>query len=788
MILDTNFNGVIITDQYDTMNRLTNQFSINGYQVSYTYTRTGQRSSMTDPSGLTTYTYDNRDRVRTNATPEGTLFYGYDANGNDTDISSSTPGGTSVTYQYDALNRLTNAVDARLSGTQNTACRFDAVGNLQSYAYPNGVTNHYQYDSLNRVTNVIWKLNATSLASFGYTLGATGNRTALSETLTNISRGYAWNYDALYRLTNETVSVSAPTGTLGYGYDNVGNRTNRTGSIGTLGTQTLAYTTNDWLTTDSYDDNGNTTNSGAGSQPYQYDVQNHLTNFNSGQVILVYDGDGNRVRKITSTTTTLYLVDTLNPSGYAQVLEELSVSGTTNLSKAYTYGLDLISQRQPGVSTNYFIYDGHGSTRILAGAGKNVVNVFAYDAYGNLIASNSAPQTAYLYCGQQFDSNFGLYYNRARYLNPNTGRFWTSDTTEGDNEDPLSLHKYLYGSDNPVNRIDPSGHDDGLDSIGFDINIASIYGLLATTLGTAVTSEPGFASLAFSPSITVKFSVDTHGEPSGFNASDVQSKLQTELSANVFDHPPAGHSVNINVHEDAVGPGTLGWIGSPNNTYVNRVTWDLHGIPASRDYHGWPNRDPIQETGGLNLYRYANNNPINAIDTDGLAVYVYYHPAFFPADPFNHSAIVLQPDNPSQFANNPLFSATDGQQATLGGQPGGPGGQFLDPFGNLQSKPNYPGDNPANGKCPNNLVPVQPPPGMSDSQFINSLINAADSYGNDEPYDLTPADGGGYNSNGYVSGVIDATGATAPNLPVWVPGYSQPLPVPYSPPLPLPKK
>ncbi|MGD1089511.1 MAG: RHS repeat-associated core domain-containing protein [Verrucomicrobiota bacterium] len=202
----------------------------------------------------------------------------------------------------------------------------------------------------------------------------------------------------------------------------------------------------------------------------------------------------------------------------------------------------------------------------------------------------------------------------------------------------------------------------------------------------------------------------------------------------------------------------------------------------------WLNRDPIQETGGLNLYRYANNNPINAIDTDGLAVYVYYHPAFFPADPFNHSAIVLQPDNPSQFANNPLFSATDGQQATLGGQPGGPGGQFLDPFGNLQSKPNYPGDNPANGKCPNNLVPVQPPPGMSDSQFINSLINAADSYGNDEPYDLTPADGGGYNSNGYVSGVIDATGATAPNLPVWVPGYSQPLPVPYSPPLPLPKK
>jgi hypothetical protein len=53
----------------------------------------------------------------------------------------------------------------------------------------------------------------------------------------------------------------------------------------------------------------------------------------------------------------------------------------------------------------------------------------------------------------------GLYFNRARYLNTDTGRFWTRDSTDGDNEDPLSLHKYLYGADNPVNNIDPSGND-----------------------------------------------------------------------------------------------------------------------------------------------------------------------------------------------------------------------------------------------------------------------------------------------------------------------------------------
>ncbi len=49
-------------------------------------------------------------------------------------------------------------------------------------------------------------------------------------------------------------------------------------------------------------------------------------------------------------------------------------------------------------------------------------------------------------------------FSSVAYLNPNTGRFWTSDSFAGNNSDPLSLHKYLYGADDPVNRIDPSGH------------------------------------------------------------------------------------------------------------------------------------------------------------------------------------------------------------------------------------------------------------------------------------------------------------------------------------------
>ena len=56
---------------------------------------------------------DLRDRVRTNTTHVGTLYYSYDQAGNLTNQQSSTANGVWVGYQYDALNRLSNVVDNR---------------------------------------------------------------------------------------------------------------------------------------------------------------------------------------------------------------------------------------------------------------------------------------------------------------------------------------------------------------------------------------------------------------------------------------------------------------------------------------------------------------------------------------------------------------------------------------------------------------------------------------------------------------------------------------------------
>jgi RHS repeat-associated protein len=451
LIRYTNFNNVVITNQYSSANLLTNKTSINSYHVRFAYSPTGQRTNMVDVSGTTSYTYDSRDRLLTKITPEGTLTYTYDGFGNVTTVTSSTANGTSLTYSYDDLNRLTNVVDRY---SNSTIYGYDAVGNLQTEVLPNGVTNTYTYDSLNRLTNLTSKTSIGTIASFTYELNAAGTRTNLAETLDGASRADAWNYDSLSRLTNEVLTGASPTGTIGYHYDAVGNRTSRSSTVSGVAAQSPSYNNDDELNSDDYDANGSTTNSSGNS--YAYDVENHLTNYNNGAATYVYDGDGDRVRKTVSGVTTYYLVDNNNPSGYAQVLEELSTVGSTP-TRLYTYGLNLISQRQSDGTTSFYGYDGNDNTRFLTSSSGTVSDTYTYDAFGDLISSAGSTPNNYLYTGEQYDPNLGFYYLRTRYMNPVTGRFWTRDSFAGNNQDPLSLHKYLYGGDNPVNNIDPNG-------------------------------------------------------------------------------------------------------------------------------------------------------------------------------------------------------------------------------------------------------------------------------------------------------------------------------------------
>ena len=398
---------------------------------------------------------------------QSTLGYTYYADGQVETITSHNANGASVAYTYDDLNRLSTVVDNNLPGQNSTTYTYDNASNVAMVATPNGLQSSFTYDTLNRLTAM-----STSVASYNYTLGATGNRTQAIE---SNGRTVNWSYDNIYRLTSETIAndPSQNNGSVSYGLDPVGNRTSETSSLPGINSGSWpVYNADDQqIPSESYDANGNVTKTANGNS-YTYDSQNHMmtASGNGKSITMIYDAFGNRVAKTVNGVTTQYLVeDDVNPTGYPQVIEELSGPiGAGVVTRTYTYGLQRISENlSPAVTGNntwtpsFYVYDGAGSVRQLTNSAGVATDEYEYDAYGNSFTKQGTTPNNYLYRGEQYDPDLALYYLRARYYNPATGRFLSRDPEDGKAKDPKTLHKYLYADGNPIDMIDPGGRGAG---------------------------------------------------------------------------------------------------------------------------------------------------------------------------------------------------------------------------------------------------------------------------------------------------------------------------------------
>ena len=108
----------------------------------------------------------------------------------------------------------------------------------------------------------------------------------------------------------------------------------------------------------------------------------------------------------------------------------------------------------------FYLHDRLGSVRQLINDSGNVVKYYSYEPFGSCIEFGEASTSldnVFMFTGQYFDSEIDEYYLRARQYNPFIGRFTSRDPVFGKFKKPLSLHKYLYCLNAPVNRTDPSG-------------------------------------------------------------------------------------------------------------------------------------------------------------------------------------------------------------------------------------------------------------------------------------------------------------------------------------------
>ena len=122
-----------------------------------------------------------------------------------------------------------------------------------------------------------------------------------------------------------------------------------------------------------------------GRWPADQPSENHMISMSNTttSISMTYDAFGNRVSKTVTntsgTTTTQYLVDDLNPTGYPQVVDELvGPIGSAAVQRTYTYGLQRISQDQYISNAwllSYYQYDGGGSVRQLTNSVGRVAHI-----------------------------------------------------------------------------------------------------------------------------------------------------------------------------------------------------------------------------------------------------------------------------------------------------------------------------------------------------------------------------------------------------------------------------
>ncbi len=374
--------------------------------VTYTYDSMGRTTRIDDSQGGSVeWSYDGQGRIISERTPSGLVSYTYNADGQRS--SMTVEGRTPVNYGYDNLERLQTITQ----GADSFTYEYDLVSRISSLTRPNGVKTIYQYDPAGRLARMAHN-DAGNLAieDQQYHYDADGNVVSIISLAANPVLP-----EAKVNTTADANNRITQAGAFSYAFNDEGQTTTRTNP--------------------------------QGSTQYEWDSRGRMTRATlaTGQVVSYsYDALGRRASRTENGVATNFVYD-----GQDVVLDKVNNVAAVDFLSGQ--GLDdKLSQTSSSAGPLYFLSDHLRTTMALTNAAGAVVEREQYEPFGQTAGSGF---TRYGYTGRERDQATGLLYFRARWFDPDQGRFVSEDpagTAGGTN-------LYQYARNNPLRFHDPQG-------------------------------------------------------------------------------------------------------------------------------------------------------------------------------------------------------------------------------------------------------------------------------------------------------------------------------------------
>lgn len=656
---------------YDAAGRLNKITHPDNSFVSFTYDLAGRRTTVTDERGnVTNYAYDGAYRLTsvTDALGHATN-YSYDAMSN---LARMTDAISRITnYDYDDFNRLVKITyPAATTGATRLfeTLAYDVAANVTQRTDTAGRTATYAYDNVNRLASTTDANNKTT--TFEY--DALSRATALTDAL---NQRYQFAYDAVGRQTQITRGGVS----MNYAYDAVGNVTQRTDYNGAV--TNYAYDNLNRLTTITYPTRTVTyaytvmsrlsraTNEN-GSVYIGYDNRYRVSSFSDPfyyGVSYNYDTVGNRTKlSLNGATYATYTYDAVNrltslkdsanlnfPHTYDAINRLTTRSAPNGVTSSYAYdGLDRLTTLTHATSANTLInnqYTYNDASNIATWNNASGNHAYGYDPVDRLTSAtnNAQPNENYTYDGVGNRTSSHL---SASYAYQPFNKLTSSATASYTYDNNGNLLSKTVGSGattfswNEENQLTQVGLPGGL-------NVNYKYDALGRRIQRTTSAGANERYVYDGQDALLDLNADWTVAAKYLNEPGIDSHIRQTSSTTGVSYFLTDHLGSTAALTDATG-----------NT-VEQQSYDSFGSSAgsARTRYGYTGRerdpdagllyyrarfydpglgrfiseDPIRLAGGLNLYAYVGNGPINGSDPLGLHNEdVHYYLTYFLATRF----------------------------------------------------------------------------------------------------------------------------------------------------------